>query len=88
MLKRVLVLLAAVLMGTYFLSNTPAQNQDDAERPDSWRHLALTAKDQDEAELARRINQLGADGWQMVDVENFVSAGETVKSVYYFKRPG
>jgi len=81
------VAVVVVLMGTYFIATTPAQNQDLADQPASWRHLALTAKESDRADLARQINQLGADGWELVDVENFVSGGETVKSVYYFKKP-
>lgn len=89
MFQKFLVVMVALVLASYFLASTPAQNQDAGrEQPDSWRHLALSSKDHGDQQLAQQINELGADGWQLVDVENFVSAGETVKSVYYFKRPG
>jgi len=88
MFNRIIVFVVAVLLGTYFLISTPAQNENDGVRPNSWRHLALASKDQDDAQLAQQINKLGSDGWELVDVENFVAAGETIKTVYYFKKPG
>ena len=89
MFQKFVFVTVALLIGVYFLASTPAQDQDAKfQQPDSWRHLALSTKDHDDLQLAQQINELGADGWQLVDVENFVSAGEIVKSVYYFKRPG
>jgi hypothetical protein len=75
-------------VGTYFLSSTPAQNQDDMIRASRWRHLALSTTDQSEPETHQKVNELGDNGWELVDVENFFAAGETVKTVYYFKKPG
>ncbi|MFK8113154.1 MAG: hypothetical protein AB8B91_13180 [Rubripirellula sp.] len=80
----------ALAVATYYLGTTPAQSQTDSDQvASSWRHLALTQRnDQRETESHEKIVQLGAEGWQLVDVENFVSAGETIKTVYYFKKPG
>ena len=76
-----------LLLGTYIVTS-PAQSQDDpVSATTSWRHLALTSEDQSDPKLAPQINQLGSDGWELVDVENFQSQGETVKTVYYFKKP-
>ena len=33
-----------------------------------------------------KINQLGKDGWQLVDVEASVKDGTTSKRIYFFKR--
>ncbi len=87
MYKKLFFAAMVVASGTYFLASTPAQNQSQGgTHPQSWRHLALTSKGDDE-QLAQQINQLGSDGWELVDVEGFHSGGETVKTVYYFKKP-
>ena len=54
-----------------------------------WQHLALENDLADPAnnqELSRRINQLGREGWELVDVENITKDGTTSKTVYFFKR--
>lgn len=65
-----------------------AQSSDSAADSVGWQHLALTQVTADgmSADLSRQINQLGNDGWELVDVENFAEEGTTVKSVYFFKR--
>ena len=57
--------------------------------PRKWRHLAFTvdAKDGRTGEAARQINQIGSDGWELVDVESLTNGGTTTKVVYCFKRP-
>lgn len=82
-----LIAVILIVLAIYYLGANPAQSQTDVEPVASWRHLALTATDQDDPKTHRKVVELGADGWELVDVENFISAGETTKTVYYFKKP-
>ena len=55
-----------------------------------WQHLALphdTATLGNDQDLAKQINQLGRDGWEMITVLNFSKEGTTNNTMYYFKRP-
>lgn len=55
-----------------------------------WEHLGLphdATKAFSTAKLARQINKLGEEGWELVNVLNFQKEGTTTKTVYYFKRP-
>ena len=54
-----------------------------------WQHLALTNMigETPKAELARNINKLGREGWEMVSVGNIIESGNTTKTVFYFKKP-
>jgi hypothetical protein len=55
-----------------------------------WQHLALahdTAELGNDADLARQINKLGREGWEMVNVLNFSKDGSTNNTMYYFKKP-
>lgn len=55
-----------------------------------WEHLAMPVAADDALggpETSRKINQLGNDGWELVDVETFTKDGSTTKLVYFFKRP-
>ena len=55
-----------------------------------WQHLAL---EQDgpglskDPEFARKINRLGNDGWELVNVETVIKNGSTKGSIFFFKRP-
>jgi hypothetical protein len=40
-----------------------------------------------DAELSRRIVQLGNEGWELVDVESIIKDGTTTQVVYCFKKP-
>ena len=54
-----------------------------------WEHCAFTHDlkgPQSNAEIARTINGLGKDGWELVSVANFSTDGTTTKTTYYFKR--
>jgi hypothetical protein len=90
MIKKIFIVMVVAASGIYFLTSTPAENQNaNRVEANSWRHLALASKnDEDDDQLAKKINELGENGWELVDVESFLSAGETVKTVYYFKKPG
>ncbi len=86
----------ALTLGFVFL---PAKAQDevaDAPAPNEakaamkWQHLALTHDSREfggNAKLARQINQLGEEGWEMFNVLNFQNDGTTTKTIYHFKRP-
>jgi len=54
----------------------------------AWQHLALTHPlDDAPSELARSINKLGREGWELVSVANIAKSGTTTKTVFYFKKP-
>jgi hypothetical protein len=54
-----------------------------------WQHLALTQviNETPKNELARNINKLGREGWELVCVANVAESGTTTKTVFYFKKP-
>ena len=76
-----------LLVGALWAQSTPAPARGSASR---WQHLALEHPGSnlvsDEA-FARKINQLGDDGWELVDVETLVQEGTTLKMMFFFKRP-
>lgn len=89
MIQKIWFVVLLVVAGGYFLATSPAQNQQaDTSRPTTWRHLALSDAGQSDAELARKINQLGDDGWELVDVETYPEPDAKIKTVYYFKKTG
>ena len=65
-------------------------NRDEMKPPTTgWQHLSLTntISETPKSELARSINKLGREGWEMVSVGNIIESGTTTKTVFYFKRP-
>jgi hypothetical protein len=57
--------------------------------PQVWQHLALEHQGKNvtnSPELARKINGLGEEGWQLVDVESISEAGTTTKIIFFFRR--
>jgi len=80
-----------ICLGALLAAGLAAQNESraPAATPAGWQHLALphdTHQGVGTPELSRQINQLGRDGWQLVDVEGIVEDGTTVRTVYFFKR--
>ena len=73
-----------VLLTTTVMFGTGATSPSD-----KWIHLALPSPNNDELgnkEFANKINQLGKNGWQLVDVESSIKDGTTSKRIYFFKR--
>jgi hypothetical protein len=84
-----LAAIGLTLLCTFTLSGQNAALEAASETATKWEHLALSddlKRDAANEEVGRRINQLGRDGWQLVDVEGIIEDGTTTKTVYYFKR--
>ncbi|MBT5706461.1 DUF4177 domain-containing protein [bacterium] len=70
-----------------------AQAPSDSASPlkkQAWEHLAFEHKGhsiQGDSKLARQINQLGDDGWELVDVEMTTRSGASFGKIFFFKRP-
>jgi hypothetical protein len=87
LLYSVTVCLALALGAGLWAQNGKPASLDSG--PQKWQHLALEhdgAKVVGDPELARKINQLGIEGWELVDVEGVLDAGTTKKTVFFFKR--
>ena len=72
-----------VLLTTTVIFGTGATSPSD-----KWIHLAFPSPDNDEfgnKGFANKINQLGKDGWQLVDVESLIKKCTTSKRICYFK---
>ena len=74
------------------LSVFNAEGQTDAKpgkETVQWEHAAMTHNDSvvGGAALSRQINQMGDDGWELVNVSTVVKDGTTAKTIFYFKRP-
>lgn len=93
MKTRFAICLTAGCLAVFFTAGLLAQNSKSEApppAPKAWRHLALEHDGKNvtgNAELARTIDGLGEDGWQLVDVEAFSEAGATARVVFFFKRP-
>ena len=42
---------------------------------------------EDGRSMADRLNELGAEGWELVSVETNSLSGVTIRTIYYLKRP-
>ena len=84
----VVICLAVVSFAGLFAQN--AETDAPSAETIRWQHLALThdaKQGTTDQPLGRQINQLGRDGWELVDVETVTQDGTTTKTVYFFKRP-
>jgi hypothetical protein len=80
--------LALIVAGGLWAQSPKSDSPPKA--PQMWQHLALDHEGKDvtnSPELAQKINNLGDEGWQLVDVESVSEAGTTKKITFYFKRP-
>jgi hypothetical protein len=81
---------SAVLLSAGLWAQDPEENSPAGGPRPGWQHLALESPGAGvtgSPDLARKINRLGDEGWELVDVEAIHTAGSTTKTVYFFKRP-
>jgi hypothetical protein len=83
-----LILLLCTLVAMQAWAQGPSGSQGKPAAM-TWQHLALTQTlgETPADELARNINKLGREGWELVSVGNITKAGTTTKTVFYFKKP-
>jgi len=84
--------ITVLLLCTIIVMQVWAQGQNrDEMKPATtgWQHLAFTytISETPKAELARNINKLGREGWEMVSVGNVIASGTTTQTIFYFKKP-
>ena len=89
---RILLLAIMIILCTIIAVQVLAQEANrDKKKPltTGWQHLALTnvIGETAKSELARNINKLGREGWEMVSVGNIIESGNTTKTIFYFKKP-
>lgn len=90
--SRILLLSIMIILCAIIAVQVLAQGANRDERKPltkGWQHLALTnVIDQTpKSELARNINELGREGWELVSVSNIIESGTTTKTIFYFKKP-
>lgn len=87
--SKTLLYCAVVLLCTVIAVQAWAQDRGGAKpRVSQWQHLALThVIGSPGSELANQINQAGREGWELVSVGNIMEAGNTSRTVFYFKKP-
>jgi hypothetical protein len=84
--------IAIFLLCTIIVMQVLAQEQNRPEMKPTitgWQHLAFTytINETPKVELARNINKLGREGWEMVSVGNIIESGTTTQTIFYFKKP-
>lgn len=93
MKNRILIYITAGSIALFVVANIWSQSaKPDAspKAPQAWQHLALENEGKSvitSPDLAKKINSLGDEGWELVDVESVIEAGTTTKTVFFFKRP-
>ena len=86
----ILPMVAVIVMLLAFTWSAQSSQSATEEPRRSWEHLAMTVDATDgpgDAEISRKIVQLGGEGWELVDVESLVKDGASAKLIYFFKRP-
>jgi hypothetical protein len=79
----------AIVFAVSLWAQTPVR-EAGADVRKAWQHLAFEHEGRSvtgDRELARKINELGRGGWELLDVETFMESGSTIKMVFFFKKP-
>lgn len=79
----------AVALSAGLWAQTSGSKQEPEHPGRAWEHLALEhagAGLTGSPDLAGKINKLGDEGWELVDVESITRDGSTQKTVFFFKR--
>ena len=88
MKKHRIAILLCSLVTILAVSTVWAAERSEVSSKVAWQHLAMdagtTVKD---SELARKINKLGNEGWELVTVTPVNENGTTEKLIYFFKKP-
>ena len=90
MRKHAITVAVVICLGFFLFAGLSAQDADPDGPADGvvqWQHLAMPTESGVLKDVGRQINQLGDEGWELVDVETIVENGSTKKAVYFFKRP-
>jgi hypothetical protein len=88
MIKQQSVIVAVIVAVIVTVSTLWAADPSPDRRSTGWQHLAMDAGTSvKHAELARKINELGRAGWELVTVTPVCQDGTTETFVYYFKKP-
>ena len=86
LLTCVMVVSCTIVAATVLAADKKPEAKNESAK--QWQHLELTASDgPKKRELAKTINKLGREGWELVSVVNSSKAGTTIKTAFYFKRP-
>lgn len=76
-----------LVVATFALTASAFQDSDARDTKTQWEHLALPHQGAGLGnDLAKRVNRLGNEGWQLVCVTAVSKEGTTEKTIYYFKR--
>lgn len=85
--SRILLTSVAVLSAVS-ISAVLAADSSNTSPIKKWQHLAFETKPSlKDSGTGRQINELGRDGWELVDVTQISEEGSTEKFVYFFKKP-
>ena len=88
-IKKTIAGLSLFSIALYSWAQSPTESPLPLKRQ-AWEHLAFEHKGasiQGDPTLARKINQLGDEGWELVDVETTARSGATFGKIFFFKRP-
>jgi hypothetical protein len=85
-------LLLAAAIGVTLVCTLTISAQSPSAAPagvQKWEHLAMTVATVNgpgDADASRKIQQLGHEGWELIDVEALTKEGTTTQLIYFFKR--
>lgn len=86
MTNRRFTALVAVVLFCFIGWRGYAQGQRSNSVRQSWEYRIMTISGQSAVQTAPQMNQLGTDGWELVNMV-IDSTGQSPFYLYYFKRP-